>query len=694
MKKQFQSFVMSAVMLLINQTLAADKTVNPNKPADKTVNQAKPVDKADNPVKPAEKTDSAQDSKLNQERENTRLMIENVTADQKNVLDYSTTLGNTLNVIKPSKKTKAVAVTDTQPASDASDSKMSPIALGQWPDILAPSDRKLLVNPRPRGMKNDDGSLVYTPDFTRQRLTFGLLNDNPFIDLPNKELENESAVVSPSKAKVDVEKSLSLADLVYAGINYSPVMDQVQSQLDIAIAKSKSARADLFPKASAKYATGPERSVQDGGTPNNHTTTTVAYRLTQPLINLPVTRDWMSELSNKDAATWKLHSTKETVALAAVNAVINLATTRMILDFADEELTEFIHILEYIQSRNNSGAASVADVERTRTRVLQTQQARIELQANYRNALLEVQRLTGLLPEAIQLPYLNQLPGLPNTQQAIRKIVWENGYDLQTIRKEIKSQELAISSQYSRYLPTLSLSVERDENKNIRAVNPKQIDSRILAVLNWDVSLGGKEFFSAKAAIAELSNREARLNEEAERTMQGVDSDFALLQSATLRIATGQSEQQAAQIVLLSVREQIKSGRINSLLEALDANEKYFAARQRLVQTLAQQMQAQAQLLRRIGVLAQVANQAGIGFDNKASMGVTPPPVIQRNKVDADEELLIPKDDVAPDIKLNDSKKEDTSVTLNPVKQVKEMTVESRNLPTMDTKPANNLKEK
>lgn len=171
---------------------------------------------------------------------------------------------------------------------------------------------------------------------------------------------------------------------------------------------------------------------------------------------------------------------------------------------------------------------------------------------------------------------------------------------------------MAISSQYSRYLPTLSLSVERDENQNIRAVNPKQIDNRVLAVVNWDVSLGGKEYYSAKAATAELLNRQGRLNEEAERTLQGVDSDFALLQSATLRIATGQSEQQAAQIVLLSVREQIKSGRINSLLEALDANEKYFAARQRLVQTLAQQMQAHAQLLRRIGVLAQVSNQAGI----------------------------------------------------------------------------------
>lgn len=669
---------MSAVIMVLNQALAADKPVS----------QAKPNPSAD-PV---------EDTKLNQERENTRLMIESVTADQKTVLDHSTTLGNTLNVIKSGKKTKPAASTANKDKTDtdANDSKMSPIALGQWPDILVPTDKKLLVNPRPRGMKNDDGSLLYTPDFSRQRLTFGVLNNNPFIDLPNKELEDESAVIKGKKAKVDIDKSLSMADLVYAGINYSPVLDQVQSQLDVAIARSKSARADLFPKASAKYATGPERSKQQGGSENSHTTTTAAYRLTQPLINLPVTRDWMSELSNQDAATWKLHSTKETVALAAVNAVINLATSRMILDFADEELSEFNNILEYIQSRNISGASSVADLERTRTRVLQTQQSRIELQANYRNALLEVQRLTGLLPEAIQLPYLNQLPGLPSTQQGIRKIVWENSYDLQTIRKEIRAQELTISSQYSRYLPTLSLSVERDENKNVRAVNPQQIDNRILAVVNWEMSLGGKELFAAKAAAAELVNREGRLNEEAERTLQGVEADFSLLQSATLRIVTGQSEQQAAQIVLLSVREQIKSGRINSLLEALDANEKYFAARQRLVQTLAQQMQAHAQLLRRIGVLSQVANQAGIRFDTKASMGVTPPPVIKLNTVDVNtsEPANLQQGDSPVDLNMNGNSPQDAQITLTPVIQVKDNRVESSNLPVMEKTPEKNTKAK
>ena len=640
---------------------------------------------------------SNSENKISQEREQTKSMIENVTADQKGSLDLANTLGQRLNK-NINKNNKGISIKNSNDniENTAADSSMSPIVLGQWPVLLPPSDKKLLVNPRPRGIRNDDGTLVYTPDFSRQRLTMGLLNNNPFIDLPNQEIENVNYAEKKSKSKINIEKSLTLADLVYAGINYSPILDQAQSQLEIAIARSKSARAELLPKASARYSKGKENSQAEGSALNNHDTTSSAYRIGQPLINLPATQDWMSELNNQDAATWRLHSAKEAVALSVINAVINLATSRMVLDFADEQLIEFNRLLEYIQSRNQTGAASVADMERTRTRVLQTQQLRIEQQASYRNSLLEIERLTGLTPDSIQLPYLNQLPGLPNTQADIRRIVWANSYDLRTLRKEIKAQELAVSSQYSKYLPTLSLSLERDDGKNIRGVNPRQVDNRALAVVNWEMSLGGKELYAAKAVQSELINRQARLNEESEKTLQGVDADFALLQSATLRISTGQSEQQAAEIVLISVREQIKNGRVGSLLEALDANERYFNARQRLVQTLGQQIQAQAQLLKRIGVLSQVAEQAGIKFETKASMGVSPEPVILIKPVELD--TTPKKDKLKTGVNLINEKpvdlRESTSTNTNSqgetsVIRINEVNIEGVSLPKIETETIN-----
>ena len=164
-----------------------------------------------------------------------------------------------------------------------------------------------------------------------------------------------------------------------------------------------------------------------------------------------------------------------------------------------------------------------------------------------------------------------------------------------------------------------------------------------------------------------------------------------MLQSETVRIVTGQSEQQAAQIVLLSVREQIKNGRVGSLLEALDANEKYFNSRQRLIQTLSQQIQAQAQILRRIGVLGQIAEQAGIKFDIKNSMGITnaKPPVLIKT-VDINEPIknqIIPAKENIINKKINDLNAPSAIGNLpaeSSIIQLKEINLEEKSLPNID----------
>ena len=145
-------------------------------------------------------------------------------------------------------------------------------------------------------------------------------------------------------------------------------------------------------------------------------------------------------------------------------------------------------------------------------------------------------------------------------------------------------------------------------------------------MLSWEFSLGGKDLYAAKVAKAELANRQSKLAEEEDRIMQGVDADFALLQSATLRISTGLAEQDAALIVLDTLRQQMKTGRVGSMMEALDANERYFNARQRLVQTLSQQMQAHAQLLRRLGTLSQLQNMVNQTSNINSSMAIVKSP--------------------------------------------------------------------
>jgi outer membrane protein TolC len=129
--------------------------------------------------------------------------------------------------------------------------------------------------------------------------------------------------------------------------------------------------------------------------------------------------------------------------------------------------------------------------------------------------------------------------------------------------------------------------------------------------MNWSVSLGGREYYGIQQASAELINRESRLQEEIEKFEQITDADITLLESAQLRKEAAMAEVQAAQSVVDAVQAQLASGRIGSLMDALDASERLFASRQRLIQAIGQQLKAQAQLLQRTGQLSNLTIASG-----------------------------------------------------------------------------------
>jgi outer membrane protein TolC len=429
------------------------------------------------------------------------------------------------------------------------------------------------------------------------------------IDLPNV----ESDLPAPTAPLTD--KSMGLPDFVALSLQQSPQMRQARAQFESAEARVGMTRADLLPTASVRIAKGPEKSestvtaLPTTGT-NRHTYYSRTMRLTQPVFNVPVFKEFDSSRQTKDASSLRLQSMREATSLAATKATIDVAAARITLNFSDAQLEQLNKILTYLEARASAGASSQADLERARTRVLNARQTRIEQQTNYRNAMFELDRLTGVMPTTLHLPFLQLLPALPDNYGQIRQYVKEQNLDLLALRKDINAQRSLVTAEYSRYLPVLGVSLEKDTTENVRGTNAPWTDTRALAVMTWNVSLGGKEYYSGQQASAELRNREAKLDDETQRLSQATEADIALLQSTELRVQAAQAEQASAITVVDAVEEQLKSGRIGSLLEALDASDRLFGARFRLTQALGQQMKAHAQLLSRLGLLSDVQTQA------------------------------------------------------------------------------------
>lgn len=429
------------------------------------------------------------------------------------------------------------------------------------------------------------------------------------IDLPHVDSDTASPYAQAATT------GMGLADVVSLSLQQSPQMRQTRAQFESAQARVGVARADLLPAASIRIAKGPEKSESTvEALPtigfNRHTYFSRTLRLTQPVFNVPVFKEFDSSRQTQDASALRLQAMREATSLAATKATIDVAVARITINFSDSQLEQLNKILNYLEARASAGASSQADLERARTRVLNARQTRIEQQTNYRNAMFELGRLTGIMPSALQLPFLQLLPALPDDHSQIRQYVKDQNFDLLALRKDINAQSSSVTGEHSKYLPVLGVSLEKDTTENVRGTNPAWKDTRALAVMTWNISLGGKEYYSAQQAAAELRNREAKLDDETQRLLQATDADLALLQSTILRLQAAETEQASALSVVNAVDEQLKSGHMGSLLEALDASERLFGARFRLTQTLGQQMKAHAQLLSRLGLLSDIQTQA------------------------------------------------------------------------------------
>jgi outer membrane protein len=444
---------------------------------------------------------------------------------------------------------------------------------------------------------------VYTPDFSRQVLSFTQLAGKDVVDLPRS--DDPTGAATPTLPASEAT-TWGLPDILAEGLQISPVQKQALSSLEIAQSQKDQAAADWFPSASVRLAAGSTTAspgdLRDSGYRNH------SLRLTQPVFNRGLNNNLSSAERALEAAQLRRTDSLQAVALTLTQATVNLAAARLTINFADEQENQLRNVLRYLDLRAQAGATSQADLERARTRVAAARQTRLDQQAVYKSSLYEVDRLIEQTPTALRLPYLNQLPALPATLNELLALVRQNSATVQALQRDVQAQQAVVAAQKAKLLPTFGLSLERDLQKNLSG-EATSVNSynRLLGVMTWQASLGGKEIYAADEAQAELRKRQSKLDEESRKLEQAVSSDFASLQSATLRITAAETEQRAALAVTDAVQAQLKSGRLGNLLEALDASDRLFAARSRQIQALTQQFAAQSQLLRQIGLLTGLA---------------------------------------------------------------------------------------
>lgn len=337
----------------------------------------------------------------------------------------------------------------------------------------------------------------------------------------------------------------------------------------------------------------------------------------QPILDLQIISDILSSTGKEDVAKLGNRDTRETIASQTVTAFYAIVQARVAVALADQYKTYLDDVAARMSGRVEEGGAPTADLDRISARALLAESARAEAMGEYEAAISEFRRLTGIVPQHIEIPHI-LAPMVPETaDEAVNLALRGNPSYLSSIRK-IDVARADTSRIFADMVPTISGEYESiysydaggsAKGNPVDGVYPSQRTDTMFLVAKWGLSPGtavpGGMSGLAKIRQAQYQSRDIR-----SRIEQGVSAAYTALGAAEKRKQALRESVAADERVIEGFEEQYKEGG-RPLFDLLDAYEQLYGARLNLMRVVIADVQASYQVRKQIGDLIPSVIQVG-----------------------------------------------------------------------------------
>ena len=403
-------------------------------------------------------------------------------------------------------------------------------------------------------------------------------------------------------------ESINLGQTLSLAVDFSRDVRMANARLDTARAQTGQATSLLLPSLTLRASRGKEKSApasevdpvtgipKASDTHNRRDTTTV---LKIPVMDLPGIYDRWRRQELELSREHNVRSTEGDAAIAAVEAYLSVASSRLQADLAMEFEKQLKELLEYLRKRADAGASTVSDLDRVRARVLTAYATRLEQEAAHAAAGIDFARVVNVIPARLQLPAMSELGSIPPDFEDAIAAALQNNPDVAALQLELDAAE----TDRKGALATLAHRVDL-ELSDFRVVNAGgdtglQHDQRLMLVANWALYEGGRSLRLHDERSARRQESYYRLDDTRRRLIQTLSGQYAILASLRDRIFSGYAELDALKAALQAVSERMLSGN-QSLLDLLDVYDRVYQVRVRLVNLHVQEFTSVARIIRNI----------------------------------------------------------------------------------------------
>lgn len=393
-------------------------------------------------------------------------------------------------------------------------------------------------------------------------------------------------------------------DTIAYAYTHHPALKAEQENMEASRDTVWEAYSGFMPTVTANYEHGRKRFEFEGADQENVPTTNKVLSVSQPLFQGGGTLAQIrTARSLSQAEEARLYAAGQEVLFKAVAAYARMVEAETLLEINRDNVNLLGKHMEATRTRRKAKDVTITDLALSEARQARAEADLSDAEGNYDSARATYIREIGREPRAVEkLPPLP--PHLPDSREDVAKLS-ERHPSLQAARHQENAADSTVDSRVATILPSVSLQGTAQEQDGISTLSPslsRLREEAVMVKVSIPLYQSGAEY--ARLSQARHRHQKARndtldtVRDTRENALKAWD-DFVAAQGA---VAGNQKATDAAQHALAGIQEEYKYG-TRTVLDVLDTQQEFFAARRGLIRAQTQRVISAYRLLAAIGSL-------------------------------------------------------------------------------------------
>jgi adhesin transport system outer membrane protein len=421
---------------------------------------------------------------------------------------------------------------------------------------------------------------------------------------------------SPSLAGTAAGRGISLSDAVGAAVMSHPLMGAQAAKVTGSLADVRTAQGATKPQlqvyagSGGSYLGGYSNYPRTFGSVDvpGSSRSDAGFTLRQLVFDFGAAKaDIARSKSVVDAERLRLADQAEDIALRTVNAYFNLLEQEQLIAEINKVVADDNNFSNLVKLNERQGNGTAADVNRIRSKVIEVEALRTDIETAYRTSQDEFARLTKLDSGKIRNP--KPVPAkVPATYEAAYQGAQQSNPSLLALKATGVSFDNQLASQKAQRLPRVDIQGDGLVKHYVGGANasPGIVDSRLMLMVSYKLLDGGTMAAQADRIREDRTANDFRTIDERESIELNLRRLYQALSANRIKENAAVEGMATARKANSLYLEQFKAGK-RTVFEVLDSRMVVFTMQKNSISAHFEQLRASYGILRNMGRLVETA---------------------------------------------------------------------------------------